>query len=472
MKTTKTHLLLILSIFALIISCNDDESVSVDSTPEFISFVEAISSLPGETVYFEGVGTDPAGVQSINIKYEPWFLDKTIVKDSLPDIYELKYAFKVPDDAEEFSVHTIPVTISNVGDVATVKNVVITLDKDITAPVINISSPIGGATVLIGDGTEVDLNIDLTDRELSELKIESDFFSETIVLSGESSYNYNQSLDVANPGTYDIEVTATDATGNESTATVSVSIVTDLKFVAMYLTDETTDAALNQDLFGIPFSTTASQASGEDGYVFTARYYSSAVNSEVRFIPQQASFEPFTFGVSSSDSSKLTLGQNATVDPIVIPGVGYYEITMDVRDLSYTVSSYTPSDAAFDQIYVLGTGIYVDATTSTCTNNNDGSTQCWNFNSGKPFVQDSSNQYLWTLDVTLQDEPAQNNNGFILNANPSGWRPFWRVDVNGGDPSRAIPNNGNNYIFDDSALGKDYTFVFDTHLNRVIIKER
>jgi hypothetical protein len=473
MKTTKLKLLGGISlIFALVFvaSCDKDDSVNVDSTPEFQSLIQEVSSLPGEEFLFEGVVTDPAGIKSVNLKYDSWFLDKTIIKDSLPETYNISYKFKVPDDAEEFSVHTVAVTITNAGDVSTMQNVVVTLDKDISAPTITINAPVDGATILMGSGNEIDLNIDINDRALAELTIESDILNETIPVSG-ASFNYTNSLDVVNPGNYTFDITAIDATGNVATASVSVSVVTDLQFGAMFLTDETTDAALNQDIFGIPFTTEGSQASGENGYVFTARYYASAANSEVRFIPQQGSFEPFTFGADANNPGKLILGQNATVNPIVLPDVGYYEITMDVRDLSYVVTSYTPSDAAYDEVYILGRGIYVNATTSTCTNNNDGSTQCWHFNSGKPFTQDSNNQYLWTIDVTVQDQPNDEGaNGFILNANTSGWAPFWRT--NPDDRSQTIPGGGSNYVFDDSALNKDYTFIFDTHLNRIIAKER
>jgi hypothetical protein len=471
MKTVKLKLFFIMSFVALIIGCDDDNSESVDSTPEFQTILQEISSLPGENFTFEGVVTDPAGIKSVNFKYESWFLDKTIVKDSLPDTYTISYKFKVPDDAEAFSVHTIPVTIANAGGITATRDVVVTLDKDIASPTITINSPIDGATILMGAGDEINLNIDLSDRELFELKIESSLLNETIPLSG-STFNYTNSIDVSDAGDYTFTITATDATGNEATASVTVSVVNDLQFNAMYLTDETTDAALNQDLFGIPFSTTASELSGEDGYVFKGYYYSKASNSEVRFVPQQGSFAPFTFGADPGNPGKLVLGQDATVAPIVIPGTGYYEVSMDIRDLSYSVTSYTPADAVYDQIYLLGTGNYIDATTSTCTNNTDGSTQCWHFKSGKPFTQDASNDYLWTIDVSLQDEPAQNANGFILNANPAGWAPFWRVDVAGGDPSKTIPGGGNNYVYDDSALNKDYTFIFDSHLNRIIAKER
>ena len=76
MKTIKLKLLLIISVFAFMISCGDDDSINVDSTPEFQSFVSEISSLPGQIFTFEGVLSDPAGIKSININYEPWFLEQ------------------------------------------------------------------------------------------------------------------------------------------------------------------------------------------------------------------------------------------------------------------------------------------------------------------------------------------------------------------------------------------------------------
>ncbi len=470
MKTIKTRLAIILGVITVVLGCDNDDSINVDSVPEFQSLIQQVSTLPGEEFLFEGIVTDPAGIKSVNFKYDAWYLDKTIIKDTLPETYTISYKFKVPDDAEEFSVHSIPVTVTNAGNGASTKVVEVTLDKDIDAPLILINSPSNGATVLIGNGDEIILDIDLSDRELAEFKIESDILNETIPLSG-SSYNYSKSINVTDDGDYEFTIIASDATGNEATTSISVSVVSDLKFNAMYLTDETSDAALNQDIFGIPFSTSGSSLSVENGYVFTGRYYSSVANSEVRFVPQQGSFKPFTFGADPVTPGKLLLGQDETIDPIIIPGVGYYEISMDIRDLTYTVSPYTPTDAAYDQVYILGRGIYIDAVNSSCTNNSDGSTQCWHFNSGKPFTKDASNDYLWMIDVTLQDQPNDNGaNGFILNANTSGWSPFWRT--NPDDSSQTVPGGGSNYVFDDAALNKDYTFTFDTHLNRIIARER
>ncbi|PQJ79599.1 hypothetical protein [Polaribacter porphyrae] len=471
MKNIKTKILLFITIFALVIACSDDDSISVNSTPEFQTVEKNISSLPGQTFTFKAVVSDPAGIKSVNFKYEPWFLDKTIIKDSLPTSYEISYNFKVPSDATENSIHTIPLTVTNAGDKMFTENIVITLDKDIAAPIINIASPIDGSSVLIGTTNEIILDITLTDKELQNFKIESELLNEDISISG-TSFSYKKELDVANPKSYSFKITATDVTGNVASKTVSINVLNSLSFDQMYITDVTDDAELSSDLFGIPFTTTASTATTEDGFVFTGKYYSEAPNSEVRFLAQKTSFSPFSFGGDANNSGTLALGSDVSVNPIILPEVGYYEIKMDLRDSSYTLTKYTPTDTAFGQVYIIGTGVYIDDTISTCTNNNTGGNTCWNFASGKPFTKNANNDYLWTIDVTLKEEPSNNgSNGFILNANPAGWSPFWRLD-DGVEPTATVPNGGTNFIFPDSALDKDYTFKFDTHLNRISVTIR
>ncbi|SDG70939.1 hypothetical protein [Winogradskyella thalassocola] len=466
MKTTKTNLLLIIGIFMFIIGCSDDDSVDVDSVPEFVSLVEEISSLPGQTLTFQGVFSDPAGIETINIKYEDWFLDKSIVKsDSLFTTYTLSYDFLVPVDAEPNSSHVIPVTIANRGGITNTRDVVVTLNQDITNPILTIASPADSSTVLIGDGNEITLSFTATDEELAEVIIESTLVNETITVTDET-FSYTNEFDISIPDTYTFTITATDLSGNITTKTVSVNVFNELLFDVMYITDVTTNEELNSDIFGIPYAAAASEVVGEDGYVFTAKYYSPVTNTEVRFLPQKTSFSPYTFGANPDVSGELALGTDATVSPIILPEIGYYEITMDLNTQSYTVTPYNPSDDAYDQVYVIGRGVFT-ADSSTCTSNVDGSNQCWHFNSGQPFVQDANSSYLWTLDVTIDDQPDdEGENGFILNANPSGWAPFWRVD-NAEDPEATVPGGGSNYVFPDSALGGEYTLIFDTHLNRI-----
>ena len=467
MKTNKIYLsIFVFAFLTLTLGCEDDD-IEVNTTPEFQSFVEAISSLPGQTFTLSAVVSDPAGIKSINMKYDKWFLDKTIVLDSLPETYELAYSFKVPDNEVENSSHIIAITVNNVGNKSNVRNVTVTLDKDIASPTINLVNPTNNATVLISSANEIDFDITVTDnRELSEFSIEGELLSETQSISG-TSFNYTNSLNVDNPGKYSFIIKAADVSGNESTTELIVNVLNDLIFDQMYITDVTDPVLLTSDIFGVPYTTDASTVVSEDGYVFTARYYAEAANSEVRFIPQKQSFGPYTFGADPNISGRLVLGADQNVNPIVIPNAGYHEIKIDLRDNSYTITPYTPNDSAFNQVYIIGRGVFISDTVSTCTSNANGSVVCWNFASGKPFTQDSANPYLWTIDVTINDQPNDNGvNGFILNANPNGWSPFWRMDTD-NDPEATVPNGGVNYVFPDAAIGNDYTFIFDTHLNRL-----
>ena len=466
MRNIKIKLALSIGVLLVIMGCNNEDSIMVNSTPEFVSLDENISSLPGETFIISGVVSDPAGIKSVNFIYEPWFLNKTIVKDSVPNSYTISYQFKVPVDAVENSSHTIPVTVANIGDVSTVKNIIVTLDRDIESPVINIASPANGATVLIGTANEVELDITVTDKNLAEFKIESSVLNETIAVSG-STFEYKKALNITEPNNYSFMVTVTDVSGNVSTETVSMNVLNELSFDVMYITGVDSEALLVSDIFGIPYATSASEVGDEDGYVFTGKYYSPAPNTPVRFLAQRGSFGPYAFGSDTTNSGKLALGSSVNISPILLPNEGYYEVKMDLRDSSYSVTSYTPSDTPYTEVYILGRGIYINDTVSTCTDNTTNGDKCWHFASGKPFTKDANNPFLWTIDVTLKDQPNDEGvNGFILNANPSGWAPFWRVD-DAEDPLATVPGGGSNYVFPDSALNKDYTFTFDTHLNRI-----
>lgn len=456
---------LIIPLFVLgVLSCSEDDDVTVNSTPEFAEFESSISSLPGLRLIFSGSFNDPAGIRSVNIKYDDWFLDKTIIKDELPETYELAYQFLVPADAVEGSTHTVFVTVTNAGGVAVTREVIVTLDADVTAPSITVISPVDGGTFLISDNDEFQLEITVEDEELQSLDIASDLINEQVDLSG-TDFTYSQSVNAETPGDYTISITCSDQSGNITTRNITVSILEELMFNRMYITDVSEESALTSDLFGIPATTIGSTVPDETGFVFTGKFYSPEPGTELRFVPQKTSFAPYTFGADPTSPGTLAFGDSPEVDGIVLPERGYYEVTMSLMDLTYTVTPYTPTDATFGQVYIIGKGV-TTAGSNICTSNVDGSTLCWNFNSGKPFVADANNPNRWTMEATLVEQPNTGGGlGFILNANPNGWSPFWRFDAN-NDPEAIVPNGGTEFLFTTDDFG-DYNFVLDTHLNRM-----
>jgi hypothetical protein len=468
MKHYQFYLMVLLISSLTIIGCKDSDSIEVDSTPFFDEVNEGIESLPGLDLTIEAVISDPAGIKSVNIKYQPWFLDKTIVKDSLPKSYRLRYNFRVPQEEVVGSSHTIPITVTNVGGKTTMKEIVVLLDKDITLPTINVVSPLDGSTVFINNGNEIEFNITCEDKSLTKFEITSSLLNDVVTLSGTTS-TYTKSLNVDTPGTYPFKISVTDATKNVRTRTIIVNVFDKLKFTKIYITNETSDLNLASYLFGAYLTTQPSTVAEEKDFVFTTKYYAETPMTKVRFIPQKTSFSPFAIGANPSVAGKLAIGSDASVNPIVLEQSGYYDIKIDLRDLTYTATKYTATGTTYSNAYIIGRGVRV-GTTTTCTLPN-GTTACWSFTSSKPFVADPANPYRWTLDVTLEDQPNDAGvNGFILNANPSTWSPFWRFD-NKDSPEATVLNGGVEYVYAPDKFG-NYKLTFDTHLNRLIAKKR
>ncbi len=468
MKKYQFYLIALLLSSLTIVNCEDSDSIEVDSTPLFDEVSEGVESLPGLNVTFEAVVSDPAGIKYVNIKYEPWFLDKTIVKDSLPTSYTLRYNFIVPQGEVVGSTHTIPITITNSGGKSTMKEIVVLLDKDVAAPVVNVMSPLDGSTVFINDDNEIEFNITCEDRSLVKFEITSSLLNEVVPLSGTTT-TYTKSLNVETTGTYPFKISVTDANGNVTTKTVDVNVFDKLKFTKMFITNETEELALASYIFGNPQATQPSAVVEEKDFVFTTKFYAETTMTKVRFIPQKTSFSPFALGADPNAVGKLAIGSNASVSPIILEQTGYYEIKLDLRDLSYTITPYTPSSTTYSNVYIIGRGVRV-GTSTTCFKPDGTTVLCWNFASGKPFVVDPANPHRWTLDVTFEDQPNDAGvNGFILNANASGWNPFWRFD-NKDLPDAAVFNGGVEYVYGPEKFG-NYKLTFDTHLNRLTAKK-
>lgn len=462
MKTIK-HFYFLVSYLALAIlmGCSDDDNVKVDSTPEFANLISEISSLPGQTFNLEAVINDPAGIKSIRLQYEPWYLDKTIQKDSLPTSYNLNYAFKIPQDELDDSSHTIIITAENSGGMITQREVVVSLDADFTAPQIAFVSPANASTVQIGEGDEILLDINLTDNKiLGELKIESSILNETVMLSDKSS-NYKKSINIEEAGLYVFNVTLTDKAGNTTTSTRSVNVVDELNFLQMFLADRTEPSAFEDAIAGYPYVANSSSAAEEAGFVFTIKYFADTANKAVRFVAQPSGFGPFTFGGDANNPGNLVIGSDASVSPIIISEPGYYDIKMDLRDLSYTITSIDATAPAtiasgFTGVYVTGPGLKVGDITLTRFNPSQ---------SSAPLNVDPDFQYRYSADIEFTTETGQ----FIFIGNQTNYSIFWRL--NSGDIEAAntlVPQGGSNAAFSQQYEGT-YKLTVDIFLNTMTI---
>lgn len=444
-----------LAISLVLVGCQDDDVPSVDSAPSFTSLVQEISSLPGQTFTMQATITDPAGIKSVSLQYEPWFLDKTILRDPVTETYELNYSFLVPEEATEGTTHTILLTAENVGGVATTQEVTVTLDADIDAPQIVINSPADGATVLIGDGEEISFDLNITDNQsLSEFTVASDVFTETVAITGNST-SYTNGIDIEEPGVYTFTFTAVDVAGNSISESTTVSVVDELSFLNMYLADTNNTAAFTSSLAGYPYATTPSTEAGEEGFVFSIRYYAESANTGVRFVAQNTGFGPYAFGSNGTDDGQLIIGSDESVAPIVLPETGYYDISMSLLDLTYTVTAVgdlgTPDIAGFTGVYATGTGMVIDGQ----------AIDAYNPVAAAPLTVDPNNPFRYSATI----EFSSDNGSFILIGNQENWGVFWRLDNGDIEETTAlVPQGGVECSFTTQYSGS-YLLTVDIHTN-------
>ena len=140
------------------ISCNDDDSFDDSVIPEFPDFPTSISSAPGYEFLFEGLVKDDIGIETVEIQYLDWYLDKVIQFDDAPKEYMLKYKFLVPEEEDPGSSHTIKVSVTNLAGNKVTHDVVVSLDLDVTVPEIDFIEPVSGTAVSKGEKINDDLS--------------------------------------------------------------------------------------------------------------------------------------------------------------------------------------------------------------------------------------------------------------------------------------------------------------------------
>jgi hypothetical protein len=250
---------------------------------------------------------------------------------------------------------------------------------------------------------------------------------------------------------HSINLTVTNVGNKQTTAQYKVALNTD--FPKMYLIDNTDPAKLTADLFGVPML-----IDKLGSYSYEARYYSSAANSKIWFVPGKAALKPIMYGTDPTDNTKLT-GDFAKAQGITLPAVGYYRIIFNTLNLSYTVTPIaTPNPTgAFAEVALAGRGFY------------DNPDQNWgNTLPGITLLdKDPVNPYLFTKTLRLGIPPGQTYTTaqFIFTTN-NGWTNFWRFDV-GAEPEATVPNGGaNGGDFPITNTPVTYKVTFDTFLNR------
>ena len=301
---------------------------------------------------------------------------------------------------------------------------------------------------------EADLNDDVGLKSFT-LRYDDWYLYNTIPLADSGnpkSYHVKYKFkmpDTAANKIHSITLTATNVGNNTTSNQFKVLLNSD--FPKMYLIESTDPAKLTSDLFGVPMLIKKTSS-----YNYEATYYSAAPNSQVWFIPSKTTLKPFMYGKDPAHASKLT-GDFAKALPIVLADKGYYKISFNTLNLSFSIQALpapNPS-GAYAQAALVGRGF------SDYPN--------MNWQNALPDIilldKDAGNPYLFTKTVKVGTPAGSSYNTaqFIITTN-NGWTDFWRFD-NGADPDNTVFGGGANSDIPITTTPVAYKVTFDSYLN-------
>jgi hypothetical protein len=130
----KTFLFAILASLSVLFGCRKDSIEKLPDAPnppEVKLSNEIIITTLGSEFFMEADLSDGVGLKSFTLRYDEWYLYNTVsLKDSTyPKNYHVKYKFRMPDTAAN-KIHSITLTVTNVGNKETSAQFKITLNAD------------------------------------------------------------------------------------------------------------------------------------------------------------------------------------------------------------------------------------------------------------------------------------------------------------------------------------------------------
>jgi hypothetical protein len=177
------------------------------------------------------------------------------------------------------------------------------------------------------------------------------------------------------------------------------------------------------------------QRGGE--YIYSTKFYAPADNTKVVFVPTQ-SLTDDRIGISPVTGNLIN--NKLTVQPLVLPQQGYYEIDIDLQNQMYNITPYTPTPPSYTGlVYIVGNI----------------------FGWGTDYPMTAIDDFRYTADYSITT-----NTTFKLIGD--GWNPEWRPLLPAGEFTAnestvlgwrtGIPDNNVAFPFQGAGI---YTFTFD-----------
>lgn len=336
--TVKHFCLLIFTI--LFIGCQETTDV-----PPGISIESGdIATFSGDTILLKSTVSDEVGIKKITLECTDWDIKKLIdLSGQNPRVFIINEQLFVPQNAGmNFSVN-LNIIIESVSGKITEKTLPVAYLPDTNAPVwVNYTSDIAvDFDVEIKSGT-ANLVCNLFDnRGLVDATLEIPLLSytKTVSITGKT-YAFTDQIGFTSTGTFPATLKATDLTGNMLIRNFSIVVMpVELEdpisnYASMYciIADDSPDNYIIG--YYKPMAKTAD-------YSYTVKVYAEKDHAKIAFVPARSITGDY-FGSSPYVSSKL-LNKNGYVQPINLPVKGYYTVSINILNKSYTVERWTPT---------------------------------------------------------------------------------------------------------------------------------
>lgn len=439
--------------------CKEETTVFTDVdglNPSIELTTEHIRTEFGKQFTLTGKITDNDGIKSIQLICSELDLEKTIdllsIYDETKYEYDLSYKFTMPDESE-LSEFTITVIVTDLGGRTTEQSIKITPDGDSVAPVISEINPADEIVYVLLEegGTSHNLSFKVTDDkglDYITIVIPGLNVNEMITVEeGGKELNVNKTFALPfENNEYDVEISAVDLLGNIQNYTYKIIASNTIDYDKMYMVDFEDDSELALYAWGSHITMTRT-----DAYTYTATYYSHG-NAKLRFPVSNTNFDT-CYGESKINSGKLTTDIN-DMQSVTIENQGYYDITINVLDLTYTITEHEAVIVDYGVLTVYG-GNWQGAESGV-----------WTPASSFIMTQDSTNKACYSTEITMTESAGS---GFCIGickydeTGQSWGDKFWYYDS-------SVENYGPTQDWDWVSQYGTYVLTIDTYLGRGYMK--
>lgn len=211
-----------------IVSCDKDPEITATEAPG-VEFPAGENPFQNDSIIHAAVGkkftinatlSDAVGLTSFNLYYPDWYLNNTIdLTHFYPDEtlleYKMSFHFEVPDDVDQDEEYHIRLTVTNLGNLFTERELVVRMDGDYSSPTISEVWPVNNSTVPSA-GMQISFRVQ-DDRELKYVVF--DFpggmvYDSITSFRGGKAYSYDEAFEDLAAGNYSFSIKAVDSFEN------------------------------------------------------------------------------------------------------------------------------------------------------------------------------------------------------------------------------------------------------------------